>query len=506
MVQTRPDRTYVMAYWPVPSNAKRSLDHYTKHLALSLEMLAGENLYFISGNKSVLVAVEELCRKNNIKLHIDKLLLDGLAKRTSMVNLLNRAKRFGANLHLPPADFQNDKGLIHYWRDLRQAGEETFQKIFCIWHSKIDLLYRAASLNPFSSNQFAWVDASVSRFNQRRPGWDFREITDVMPGVIHHFPNNMRKNGKLLALNASFLLGDRQAIDRLHSEYQEAFVRCLEENYPNDEETVIDTIMSREPNLFSVISGATMPQSSPPPRLDPSMTPASPLSTGAEATRGPHPAPGSKKVLVVGTFRSGTNAMKACLEAYYDVDVTFNEWFWKHGLPPTGIQNPVPPDVPIVVMVKSPFAFHESLYPFWQHRRPNLDSGPDVSSFARKELLVFDVSGGDLSQPKYWYRWPVEYWNQFYLSWLSWTDVRMRCQFVRYESLESDTEREILGLAERFHLRRRKPGPISLPSERVGPHVPTERRGQRFILTDDARQWIRERVNSRVSETFQYEL
>jgi len=198
--------------------------------------------------------------------------------------------------------------------------------------------------------------------------------------------------------------------------------------------------------------------------------------------------------------------MKACLEEYFDVEATFNEWFWKHGLPPTGIQNPVPADVPIVVMVKSPLAFHESLYPFWLHRRPNLDSGPDVSSFVRKELLVFDVSGGDLSRPKYWYRWPVEYWNQFYLSWLSWTDVRLRCQFVRYESLESDPEREILGLAERFQLRRKKPGPISLPSERVGPHVPTERRGERFLLKEADKQWIRDRVNMLVARSLGYSL
>ena len=488
MAQPKPERTYVMAYWPVASNAKRSLDHYTKHLALSLEMLAGQNLYFISGNKSVLASVEELCRKNNINLHVDKLLLDDLAKRSSMDTLLNRAKRFGASLRAPPSDFQNDKGLIHYWRDLRQAGDETFQKIFSIWHSKIDLLHRAASLNPFSSTQFAWVDASVSRFNQRRPGWDFRDIAAVTPGVIHHFPNDMRKNGRRLALNASVLLGDRQAIDRLHSEYQEAFARCLEEDYPNDEETVIDTIVSREPQLFSAISGATTAQSAASPRLDPSA------------------APGPQKVLVVGVFRSGTNAMKACLEEYFDVDVTFNEWFWKHGLPPTGIQNSVPPEVPIIVMVKSPFAFHESLYPFWQHRRPNLDSGPDVSSFARKELHVFDISGGDLSRPKYWYRWPVEYWSQFYFSWLSWTEVRPRCQFVRYESLESDTEREILSLAERFNLRRKKPGPISLPGERVGPHVPTERGGERFVLNEADKQWIRERVNMLVARSLGYSL
>lgn len=505
MAQPRLERTYVMAYWPIASNAKRSLDHYTKHMALSLEMLAGENLYFISGNNSILASVEELCRKNNINLHVDKLLLDDLARQSSMEGLLDCAKRFGARLRAPPADFQNDKGLIHYWRDLRQAGEDAFRKIFCIWHSKIDLLHKAATLNPFSSDQFAWVDASVSRFNHRRPGWDFREIAEVTPGVIHHFPNDMRKNGRRLSLNASFLIGDRQAIDRLHSEYEEAFARCLEEDYPNDEETVIDAIVSREPQLFSVISGVATALSSVPPSLNPPVA-VPPLGTGAEATHALHPASGPKKVLVVGVFRSGTNAMKACLEEHYDVDVTFNEWFWKHGLPPTGIQNPVPPDVPIVVMVKSPFAFHESLYPFWQHRRPNLDSGPDVSSFARKELLVFDVSGGDFSRPKYCYRSPIEYWNQFYFSWLSWTEVQPRCQFVRYESLEGDAEREILSLAKRFKLRRKKPGPISLPDSRVGPHVPTERKGERFTLTDDARQWIRERVDSRVSRTFHYEL
>lgn len=488
MTRTSPTRTYVMAYWPVPENAKRSLSHYTEHLALSMEMLAGCNLHFIGENNSVVKSVEALCRQYGINLHSEKMLIDDLRKRPDMELLLQRARNFGSKLKSPPADFQRDKGLIHYWRDLQQSGDDAFKRVFCIWHSKVDLLHKAVSDNPFSSTEFAWVDASISRFNGQRARWDFR-LVPCVPGVISHYPNIMRKNGSELALNASFILGDRAAIDRLHEAYEKAFADCLAEDYPNDEETVLDSIVRRTPQLFSVIKGeqpASAQQSAPLPALASS--------------------DGPRKVLVVGTFRSGTNAMKACLEEHYDVDVTFNEWFWKHGLPPTGIQNPVPPDVPIVVMVKSPFAFHESLYPFWQHRRPNLDSGPDVSSFARKELLVFDVSGGDFSRPKYCYRSPIEYWNQFYFSWLSWTEVQPRCQFVRYESLEGDTEREILSLAKRFKLRRKKPGPISLPDSRVGPHVPTERKGERFTLTDDARQWIRERVDSRVSRTFHYEL
>lgn len=480
-------RTYVMAYWPVADNAKRSLDHYTKYLALSLEMLAGQNLYFVSGNNAVLSSVEAHCRQHGIKLHVEKVVLDDLPKRPQMNELLLRAKQFGAALRAPPADFQRDKGLIHYWRDLRQAGEESFRKVFCIWHSKIGILHKAAVDNPFASTEFAWVDASVARFNNNRAGWDFRQISQSRAGVIYHYPNDMRKHGRQLPLNASFLLGDRKAIDDLHAAYEDAFRNSLAENYPNDEETVLAGVVASRPGLFSVIAGPSVPATAPHPNVTSQPT-------------------AKRKVLVVGTFRSGTNAMQACLEKYFNVEVTFNEWFWKHGVPPTGIQCPVPPDVPIIVMVKSPFAFHESLFPFWQHRRPNLDSGNDVSAFARKELAVFDVSGGNLGRPKYWYRCPTDYWNQFYYAWLSWTEVKHRCLFVKYEDVASTTEAEILKIARQFGLERKNAEPISLPRDRVGPEVPTDRSGERYKLSPEARHWIRERLNDNVVRTFGYDL
>lgn len=470
-------RTYVMAYWPIPGNAKRSLDHYTEHLAQSLAMLAGQKLHFISGNNNVLASVESMCRAHGITLHVEKRVLDELAKRPQMETLLQRAKAFGARLSAPPADFQRDKGLIHYWRDLRQSGDETFKRVFCIWHSKIDLLHKAAADNPLAAEEFAWVDASISRFNNQRPGWDFRQVRGT-PGVIRHYPNVMRKNGAELALNASFLLGDGPAIAQLHGEYEKAFAASLTEDYPNDEETVLDAVVTRRPSLFQAITSAD----------------AQPASGGR------------KKVLVVGTFRSGTNAMQSCLEAHFDVEVTFNEWFWKHGVPPTGIQSPIPADVPVVVMAKSPYAFHESLYPFWLHRRPNLDAGADVSAFARKELQVFDVSGGNLGRPKYWFRCPTDYWNHFYFSWLSWTEMRPRCHFVRYEDVDSATHGEIMKIAERFGLRRKSTGPITLPSERVGPHVPTDRKGERFLLKEADRAFIRSMVHPLVARSLGYEL
>lgn len=477
-----------MAYWPVPENAKRSLSHYEEHLALSMEMLAGCNLHFIGDSNTVFSSVEALCRQHRINLHFEKVLIEDLRKRSDMELLLQRARNFGSKLKSPPADFQRDKGLIHYWRDLRQSGDDAFKRVFCIWHSKIDLLHEAASENPFSSTEFAWLDASISRFNGRRAGWDFRLVRCV-PGAISHYPNIMRKNGKELALNASFIIGDKAAINRLHEGYEKAFSDCLSEDYPNDEETVLDSMVRRTPQLFSVIRGEQ------PPPAQPSV-PAPALASGE----------GPRKVLVVGTFRSGTNAMKVCLEEYFDVEVTFNEWFWKHGVPPTGIRCPIPRDVPIIVMSKSPCDFQESLYPFWLHRRPNLDAGKSISEFIRKELIVFDNSGGNLGRPKYSFRCPTDYWNHFYFSWLSWSEMSSQCKFVSYDRLENSTEAEILAIAKRFHLSRKKQDPIRLPSERVGPHVPTARQEGRFKLTETDRQWISDNAHHLVMKSLGYRI
>lgn len=214
----------------------------------------------------------------------------------------------------------------------------------------------------------------------------------------------------------------------------------------------------------------------------------------------------SRKVLVVGTFRSGTNAMKACLERYFHTEVTFNEWFWKHGSPPTGIQCQVPTNVPIVIMSKSPSAFVQSLYPFWIHRRPNLDAGRTISEFIRKELLVYDNSGGNHGRPKYWFRSPVDYWNHYYYSWLGWEEVRLRGLFVRYKDVARSTETEVSKVAAKIGLSRRVGGPIMLPQERVGPHVPTTREGERFRLTEDDLDWIRQNASSRVALSLGYKL
>ena len=46
-----------------------------------------------------------------------------------------------------------------------QSGEDSYRKVISIWISKVFLVDRVIQENPYSTDAFAWVDVSVSRFN-----------------------------------------------------------------------------------------------------------------------------------------------------------------------------------------------------------------------------------------------------------------------------------------------------------------------------------------------------
>ena len=111
-------RTYVMAYWPIPGNAKRSLDHYTEHLAQSLAMLAGQKLHFISGNNNVLASVESMCRAHGITLHVEKRVLDEQAHSliTLWWNRIIPHRSYVKGWKISPSHYIN-QDLANVWLD-----------------------------------------------------------------------------------------------------------------------------------------------------------------------------------------------------------------------------------------------------------------------------------------------------------------------------------------------------------------------------------------------------
>ncbi len=220
----------------------------------------------------------------------------------------------------------------------------------------------------------------------------------------------------------------------------------------------------------------------------------------------------SKKVLVVGTFRSGTNLLKFMLEENFYAEVVFSEWFWKHSVPPTSVLCPIPDSVPIVVVTKAPIPLNASLYNFWKIRRPELDCGSSISDFIRKRFLVYDNTGG-LIKPKYAFPSPTDYWNQYHFSWLNWAEVNDRLFFLQLEKLRLDTSLELEAIAKKLKLRRRTDRQIVLPNTPAIPSRDGERShlGQldqafREHLTDDDVTFITNRVYQDVAHKLGYNI
>jgi hypothetical protein len=173
---------------------------------------------------------------------------------------------------------------------------------------------------------------------------------------------------------------------------------------------------------------------------------------------------------VVGVFRSGTNLMKLLLEDGFHVRCSFNQWAWKHGIPPTlfsGARH-LRPAAPFVIMVKEPVHQNVSLFHHWRRTRPQLLGTRNFSQFIRTELIVHDNSFGGHG-PKYAFPTPTDYWNAFYFSYLHWDDIAATSLIVRLDQLESDPSR-VLGMLERkFSLARRRELPPVIPANKVRP-------------------------------------
>lgn len=194
-------------------------------------------------------------------------------------------------------------------------------------------------------------------------------------------------------------------------------------------------------------------------------------------------------VQVLGPFRSGTNATKACLERFYKVEVVYNRWFWKHGLPPASQDHPLPPAVSVLMLSRHPVHWALSMHRFWRQRRPELNVPESFSEFLREPFVVYDNTG-DSVRPRYWFSGPIDYWNRYYYSWLSWGDLKPQLHCIRLEDLTADANGCLAPIAESAGWRRQGQERLELPRHRVGPQVSPPRPDELELVSADDRLWI----------------
>ena len=209
----------------------------------------------------------------------------------------------------------------------------------------------------------------------------------------------------------------------------------------------------------------------------------------------------STKILVVGVFRSCTNLMKHMIDEYLVANCVFNEWLWKHGLPPTlpEVSAIIPPEIPIVVMGVDPYKWHQSLFQFWLRRRPELISADcQISDFIVDNIFIYDNTRYH-SSPKYIFNSPSDYWNQYYYSWLNWQAIKSQVIFINSQRLVEAPSKVMSILSQRYEIPFvESQRSIILPKLKLGPTVKPLSDPSRKILDDTDRSNIRHRISPMV--------
>ena len=141
----------------------------------------------------------------------------------------------------------DQKGLIHYRREYMKSGEDSYRKVISIWTSKVFLVDRVIQENPYNTDIFAWVDVSVSRFNNNYVQKSYNLSCINTPS------NSMLYIGEKICNNASFMISPKNIWLTFTALYKEKMEAQRHSNYAHDEETIIHLICKDHQELFNII-------------------------------------------------------------------------------------------------------------------------------------------------------------------------------------------------------------------------------------------------------------
>jgi len=241
------DITYCVGLWLVPGNKKRSREHYLAHLPKTLELLKNKKVIFLYDDDSILEFVR--AKIETKYFFAKKVLVNEMRAHHHIDQLIASAKKFKI---VKFARLKAEKGLIHYNRDLIGSGEDAYKTILAVWLSKVFVVHDIAiKKNPFNTNAFAWVDASLSRVAINRNSANFVDVSATDKVLMRG--SGMRYKGKQINFSAGFILATIENWRMLNKHYSEEFSKAIYEPYPNDDETLLHKISMKHSHLFRKI-------------------------------------------------------------------------------------------------------------------------------------------------------------------------------------------------------------------------------------------------------------
>lgn len=263
-------RLYCSGYWLVDGNKKRSREHYAALLRASLDMIQGEELVFYSSDDAQIELVQRLAENRLIAFTGVLLAVECLPARILAESLVAACQRMELDkVAMPPnfleGRFGREKGVAHYWRDLKGSGHLAYLDILTIWLSKISLASKLAHSGP-ADRPVAWMDVSVSRFSEIRENPNFHALNLPADKLSHYQDSGMRYCGEELPLNASFMSATAPVWARVEAEFRDAASRAATMAYGHDEETVLADCVWLKPDMFHCIGKKKAYDLRPPPQ------------------------------------------------------------------------------------------------------------------------------------------------------------------------------------------------------------------------------------------------
>lgn len=250
---------FCSGFWDVTNNSKRSMDHYKEFLPGTIKMLSGGRLVFFHDGGWIKDAVGDLAHKYDVSVEFVLREIPDLPMRQQA----DKFVRLGSLTDLSEIEkhakkrIRKEKGLKHYHRELKESGEDAYRDLLSVWFSKAFLVNEVSAMwECDEAHNFAWVDASISRFSQQRKNWKFTECSFSRADRLYHYPSKLRYWGKPLPINASFMLGRKKVWDDVCSYFLAELDRLSETPYPHDEETVLGSIWYRNRHLFESMDTA----------------------------------------------------------------------------------------------------------------------------------------------------------------------------------------------------------------------------------------------------------
>lgn len=143
------------------------------------------------------------------------------------------------------------------------------------------------------------------------------------------------------------------------------------------------------------------------------------------------------KVKIMGAFRSGTNYLKTILEWNTRIQVIFSsEGGWKHNVLNDEVSRAIKIlNIPVIFVVKNPFALVKSIYIYKKNANKNIICGDDWNSYLEERFIIFRGENRE-ETAELRFSSPFEYWNVANWSYLSFSKKNTGIAIIiKYEDI-----------------------------------------------------------------------